>query len=116
MTQDETDSNPTKICFCGDDYGHFLVDRYEINQHIDKIKREHVLEVLNYFSKNLAEKKPKSTKYDLIDDDGKRYPPKETLRRACRLATGSILWYNLYGGEMTNKRFKKLGFKIGSKP
>ena len=115
MTQDETDSNPTKICFCGDDYGHFLVESDEINQHIDKIKREHVLEVLNALSKDGWDRRNNSHIYDLITDDGSRYPPMVVMRGACRIATGAI-FDDLIGGDRTNKPLRKLGFKIGSKP
>lgn len=43
---------------------------------IPKIKKEHIIEALRHIDENGVPFHNQSTKYELITDDGKRYPPK----------------------------------------
>ena len=43
---------------------------------IPKFKKEYVVEALKYIDENGVPFHNQSTKYELVTDDGKRYPPK----------------------------------------
>ena len=43
---------------------------------IPKFKREYIIEALKYIDENGVPSHNQSTKYELVTEDGKRYPPK----------------------------------------
>lgn len=55
---------------------------------IPKIKKENIIEALGYIDKNGIPVHYQSTKYELVNDDGKRYPPKYVVAVANHLANG----------------------------
>lgn len=76
------------------------------------ITMEHVLKAVRKIKKEKKRLRP-STGYDVIIE-GKRYPPKEIIRIAYRIATGKDVGV-LYGGEQVNEPLQKLGFKVERK-
>ena len=78
----------------------------------EKITKQHVLDAVAKIDNERIELDP-STKYDVLIND-KFYPPKEVMRYANLLATGTKHW-PFHGGEQTNKFLKKLGFNIHPK-
>lgn len=56
---------------------------------IPKIKKQDILEALKYIDENGVPFHNQSTKYELVSDDGKRYPPKYVLAVAAHLANGA---------------------------
>lgn len=78
----------------------------------EKIKREHVIKAFEEIDSGNWEIRP-STIYDIVYN-GKRYPPKDTMRLAHEAATGEYLWHP-GGGEPTNKYLKALGFEVVNK-
>ena len=56
---------------------------------IPKFKKEHIIEALKYIDENGVPFHNQSTKYELVTDDGKRYPPKYVVAVAAHLANGS---------------------------
>ena len=55
---------------------------------IPKIERNHIEEALRYIDENGVPDQNRSTKYDLVMEDGKKYPPKYVIAIAAKLATG----------------------------
>ena len=55
---------------------------------IPKIKKQDIMEALKYIDKNGIPSQNQSTKYELVTDDGKKYPPKYVIAVARHLATG----------------------------
>lgn len=55
---------------------------------IPNIKEQDVLKALEYIDKNGVPTQNQSTKYELVTEDGKKYPPKYVIAVAAHLATG----------------------------
>lgn len=53
---------------------------------IPKFKKEHIIEALKYIDENGVPFHNQSTKYELVTDDGRRYPPKYVVAVADHLA------------------------------
>lgn len=58
---------------------------------IPKIKKEYIIEALKYIDKNGVPFQNQSTKYQLVTEDGKRYPPKYVVAVADHLANGTTI-------------------------
>ena len=56
---------------------------------IPKFKKEYVIEALKYIDEHGVPSHNQSTKYELVTDDGKRYPPKYVVAVADHLANGT---------------------------
>lgn len=56
---------------------------------IPKIKKEDIIEALKYIDENGVPFHNQSTKYELVSDDGKRYPPKYVVAVAAHLVNGT---------------------------
>ena len=56
---------------------------------ISKIKREDIINALKYIDENGVPFHNQSMKYELVSDDGKRYPPKYVIAVADHLANGT---------------------------
>ena len=56
---------------------------------ISKIKREDIINALKYIDENGVPFHNQSMKYELVSDDGKRYPPKYVIAMADHLANGT---------------------------
>ena len=55
---------------------------------IPKIKEQNIIAALNYIDENGVPSQNQSTKYELVTEDGKKYPPKYVIAVARHLATG----------------------------
>lgn len=58
---------------------------------IPKITRQNVLDALKYIDENGVPFRNQSTQYDLVAEDGKKYPPKYVIAVADHLANGSAI-------------------------
>lgn len=58
---------------------------------ISKIKEQDIIEALKYIDENGVPFQNQSTKYELVTDDGKRYPPKYAVAVADHLANGTVV-------------------------
>lgn len=76
----------------------------------NNITKNHVLQALEEIDQVGVDPRRQSTKFDLYHNN-KRYPPKEVLRIANRLANGYEL-VRFSGGDETNNFLIKLGFTI----
>ena len=56
---------------------------------IPKFKKEYIIEALRYIDENGVPFHNQSTKYELVTEDGKRYPPKYVVAVAIHLANGT---------------------------
>lgn len=56
---------------------------------IPKFKKEYIIEALKYIDENGVPTHNQSTKYELVTEDGKRYPPKYVMAVADHLANGT---------------------------
>lgn len=75
----------------------------------EKIKSQDILDAVEEIEDKNINLIP-STGYDVLIA-GKRYPPKEIIRYAFRIATGEEVGI-IYGGEQVNKVLRSLGFEI----
>ena len=82
----------------------------------DSIKPEHIRKAIEEIRRKGVPSRRQSTGYDLIDDDGRRYPPKYVVSIANRYANGVELDSNEFsGGVETNNFLKNKGFMIVDK-
>jgi hypothetical protein len=80
-----------------------------------QVRRQHILEALEYIEKNKVPLNRRSTKYDLYYN-GKTYPPKYGLSIATKFATGKELEPKIFnGGDETNSFLNSLNFEIREK-
>ena len=56
---------------------------------IPNFKKEYIIEALKYIDENGVPFRNQSTKYELVTEDGKRYPPKYVIAVANHLANGT---------------------------
>lgn len=56
---------------------------------IPKIKKQDIIDALKYIDENCVPFHNQSTKYELVTDDGKKYPPKYVVAVADHLANGA---------------------------
>ena len=56
---------------------------------IPKLKKEYIIKALRYIDENGVPFHNQSTKYELVTEDGKRYPPKYVVAVADHLANGT---------------------------
>ena len=56
---------------------------------IPKFKKEYIIDALKYIDENGVPFHNQSTKYELVTEDGKRYPPKYVVAVADHLANGT---------------------------
>ena len=55
---------------------------------IPKIKEQDIIDALKYIDENGVPSQNQSTKYELVTEEGKKYPPKYVIAVAAHLATG----------------------------
>ena len=56
---------------------------------IPKIKNQDIIDALKYIDENGVPFHNQSTKYELVTEDGKRYPPKYVVAVADHIANGT---------------------------
>lgn len=82
---------------------------------IPKFKKEHVIEALKYIDENGVPFHNQSTKYELVTDDGKRYPPKYVVAIADHLANGADISTDDYNAVEAKSYLENQGFTIETK-
>lgn len=56
---------------------------------IPKIKKQDIIDALKYIDENGVPFHNQSTKYEIVTEDGKRYPPKYVVAVAAHIANGT---------------------------
>jgi hypothetical protein len=56
---------------------------------IPKIKKQDIIDALKYIDENGVPFHNQSTKYELVTEDGKKYPPKYVVAVAAHIANGT---------------------------
>lgn len=79
---------------------------------IPNIKKEDIINALKYIDKNGVPFHNQSTKYELVSDDGKRYPPKYVVAVANHLANGADISVDGLHGMESRNLLEDLGFTI----
>ena len=82
---------------------------------IPKFKKEHIIDALKYIDKNGVPDHNQSTKYELVTDDGKRYPPKYVLAVADHLANGQGISTDGFNTLEARSYLESQGFTIETK-
>lgn len=82
---------------------------------IPKFKKEHIIEALRYIDENGVPFHNQSTKYELITEDGKRYPPKYVVAVADHLANGTDIATNGFNAVEAKGYLEGQGFTIEEK-
>ena len=82
---------------------------------IPKLKREYVIDALKYIDKNGVPDHNQSTKYELVTDDGKRYPPKYVLAVADHLTNGTDISTDGFNTVEARSYLESQGFTIETK-
>ena len=82
---------------------------------IPKFKKEHIIEALKYIDENGIPFHNQSTKYELVTDDGKRYPPKYVVAVADHLANGVSISTEGYNAVEAKSYLENQGFTIETK-
>ena len=82
---------------------------------IPKLKKEHIIEALKYIDENSVPFHNQSTKYELVTEDGKRYPPKYVVAVAAHLANGTDISTEGFNAVEANGYLESQGFPIEAK-
>lgn len=82
---------------------------------IPKFKKEYVVEALKYIDENGVPFHNQSTKYELVTDDGKRYPPKYVVAVADHLANGTAISTDSFNAVEAKSFLEGQGFTIETK-
>ena len=82
---------------------------------IPKFKKEYVIEALKYIDENGVPFHNQSTKYELVTDDGKRYPPKYVVAIADHLANGTDISTDGFNAAEAKSFLEGQGFSIETK-
>lgn len=83
---------------------------------IPKFKKEYIIEALRYIDKNGVLSHNQSTKYELVTEDGKRYPPKYVVAVADHLANGTDISTERFNADEAKNYLESQGFAIETKP
>lgn len=79
------------------------------------ITYQHIIDALRYIDENGIPSHNQSMKYDLITDDGKKYPTKYVVAVADHLANGTEISTEGFHGTDARSFLKKHGFRIEAK-
>ena len=82
---------------------------------ISAITKQNVTDALKWIDENGLSSYHESTKYDLVFENGKRYPPKYVMAVAAHLATGEEISTDGFHGTDARNALEKLGFTIETK-
>ena len=82
---------------------------------IPKFKKDHVIEALKYIDENGVPFHNQSTKYELVADDGKRYPPKYVVAVADHLANGTDITTDGFNAVEAKSFLEGQGFTVETK-
>ncbi len=79
---------------------------------IPEIEVQDVLDALKYIDENNVPSHNQSVWYELVTDDGKKYPPKYVVAVANHLAHGADISTDTFGPTEANRYLENLGFDI----
>lgn len=82
---------------------------------IPKINKQDILKALQYIDENGVPFHNQSTKYELVSEDGKRYPPKYVIAVADHIANGVDVSTESYNAVEAKNFFESHGFTIETK-
>lgn len=79
------------------------------------MEKQSIFDALKYIDENGVPTERQSTGYDLIAENGKRYPPKYVIETAIHIAYGKEFPIGKLRTQKVNSYLKKQGFNIGVK-
>ena len=82
---------------------------------IPQINKEDIIKALEYIDKNGVPTQHQSTKYELVTDDGKKYPPKYVIAVATHLANGIEVSTDSYNAVEAKNFLQDRGFTVQQK-
>lgn len=82
---------------------------------IPKIKEQDIKEALKYIDENRVPFQNQSTEYELVTEDGKRYPPKYVIAVADHIANGKDISTEGFNAVEAKNYFENKGYNIESK-
>lgn len=82
---------------------------------IPKIKEQDIIAALKYIDDNGVPFHNQSTKYELVTDDGKRYPPKYVVAVAAHIANGAEISVDGFNAVEAKNFLEGKGFTIETK-
>ena len=82
---------------------------------IPKISEEHIQKAIRYIDENGVPEQNRSTKYELVLEDGKKYPPKYVIAVAAKIATGEEINLDEYNAVEAKGYFETRGYTIVTK-
>lgn len=82
---------------------------------IPKFPEEFIQKAVQYIDENGVPDQNKSTKYELVMEDGKKYPPKYVIAVAAKLATGQNVQPGDYNAVEAKGFFETRGYMIDTK-
>lgn len=82
---------------------------------IPKIKEKDIIDALKYIDENGVPFHNQSTKYELVTEDGKKYPPKYVVAVADHIANGTNISTDGFNAVEAKSYLEGLGFDIETK-
>ncbi len=82
---------------------------------IPKIENNHIEEALKYIDENGVPFHNQSTKYELVLEDGRKYPPKYVIAVAANISTGRNISTDDFNANEAKKYLEQKGYTIESK-
>lgn len=82
---------------------------------IGELTKQNIIEALKFIDKNGVPDKNKSTKYELVSETGKKYPPKYVVAVANHLTTGTEITTEKYDAIEAKNFVEGLGFTVDNK-
>ncbi len=82
---------------------------------IPNINDQDIIEALKYINKNGVPSQNQSTKYELVSEDGKKYPVKYVIAVAAYIANGAGIETSGYNSVEAKNFLKSHGFRIETK-
>lgn len=82
---------------------------------IPKLNRQNILAALQYLDQNGVPSQHQSVRYELIGEDGKKYPPKYVIAVANHLANGGEISTSAFHGSEARAFLLKQGFRVDVK-
>lgn len=82
---------------------------------IPKISKKDIIDALKYIDENGVPSSNQSTKYELITEDGKKYPPKYVIAVAAHIANGTDISTDGFNAVEAKSYLQGQGFNIETK-
>lgn len=79
---------------------------------IPKIKEQDIIDALKYIDENGVPSQNQSTKYELVTEEGKKYPPKYVIAVAAHLATGGEISTDGFNAVEAKSYLQGKGYNI----